>query len=155
MWMLKKHIFSDERTIQTYRHIGSKMYALTVWLLILSMQYRRHFLGQSFRQDYWDIGVILLIPGVIYIAANLYHGGILPVRFKQAALRIYVLLTAISFVVGITTGRISDFMTGLQTFIATSVVFLLSFAGYYFFIYAMQKMSQSSLPRTDMGTWLL
>jgi len=138
MWMLriKKQIFSDERSLQTYRHIGSKMYALTVWLLIIDMIYRNHVLNQSYKQDYWDIGAILLIPGVIYIGANLYYGGILPIRFKQAALRIYVSLVAVSLIVGVINGQIIDFVSGFEIFVKTSVMILLVIGGYYIFVYA-------------------
>lgn len=133
--MLKKMLLSDERTLQTSNKIGSKVYFLTICLLMIAMFYRKNVLGQSLQKDYWDIAAIFLITGLINVAANLYYGGILPVKFKRVALRIYLTLLVLGFIVGVVTGHVTSFVNGLELFIEVTIGSGVIIGIYYLFIY--------------------
>jgi hypothetical protein len=134
----------DERSIQTYRNIGSKVYALTVWLMMAAMIYRRRVLGQSL-EDYWDIATIFFATGLIYISANLYFIGIFPERLKQASIRIFFTMATIGLFTGIISGRITSFKQGLETLIGISIATGIVTMFFFFFSFWGKKKIDSEI----------
>ena len=137
--MLKKLIVKDERKLQIYHSIGSKTFYLTYCLLLLDMAYRKHILGQNINEDYWDIAAIFIFVCFVYIAANLYYGGILPIRFKQVSLRVYATLITLSLFIGMVSGKITNFKHGFEVFLEASAAVVLLIGLYYIFIYIGKK----------------
>ncbi len=142
MW--KKNFFGDERSQYIYYRIGSRMYGITSLLLLLAIWYRRNTLGQSI-SEYRDIRFIFFGTGIAFLAGNLYYGGIVPEKFKQLIIRIFVGVSAFTSILGYSLGKI----TNLEEFIINifhiiiGVTIITSI--YYFFIYLGSKKDESDL----------
>lgn len=142
--MFKKLIVKDERTEKIYHEIGSKMFAITIWLILSAMIYRRFILGQS-PKDFRDLQFIIAITAILYIGANLYYGGILSVRLKSILIRIYITLVIVSLIIGILSNNITNLTEGLTSIITVTVSYLFIIIIYWIISYFGMKKIKKDL----------
>ncbi len=71
----------DERGRDVIRGIASKMYFITLQVLVFDMLYRQIFLNQNYR-DFEDIAIIVTFNAIVFLVILFFKGGIVIPRFK-------------------------------------------------------------------------
>lgn len=65
----------DERNVNVIRKICTRLYIMTMALLVLDIFYRVFVLGQKTAEKFEDLAIILTANVVILIPSLLYYGG--------------------------------------------------------------------------------
>ncbi|MBC8192745.1 MAG: hypothetical protein ISR87_13305 [Candidatus Marinimicrobia bacterium] len=71
----------DERGRNVIQGVASKMYFLTLQVLVFDMLYRQIFLNQNYR-DFEDIAIIVTFNAIVFLVILFVKGGITIPKFK-------------------------------------------------------------------------